>query len=113
MRDESYPGERRNEMYSYTSLRRLSVGARQNETSLSGFPASEVVQTRRQMEVDGFDRALDRNLERCLPVDDVDAMDEASSAGVEKVSLQRTIAAAAARNMPRLDPSNAAQYPAP
>ena len=62
------------------------MGARQNETSLSGFPASEVVQTRRQMEVDGFDRAL----ERCLPVDDVDAMDEASSAGVEKVSLQRT-----------------------
>ena len=46
-------------------------------------------------------------------MDDVDAMDEASSAGVEKVSLQRTIAAAAARNMPRLDPSNAAQYPAP
>ena len=45
-------------MYSYTSLRRLSVGARQNETSLSGFTASEVVQTRRQMEVDGFDRAL-------------------------------------------------------
>ena len=36
------------------------MGARQNETSLSGFPASEVVQTRRQMEVDGFDRALDR-----------------------------------------------------
>jgi hypothetical protein len=69
------------------------------------------------MEVDGLARAL----ERCLPVDDVDAMDDVGNAEVrvpsladeEKLSLQRTIAAAAARNLPRLDSSNAAQYVAP
>ena len=35
------------------------------------------------MEVDGFDRAL----ERCLPVDDVDAMDDVGNAEVRVPSL--------------------------
>ena len=86
------------------------MGARQNETSLSGFLASEVVQTRRQMEVDGFDRAL---WSAACPWTMLTLWMKRAVLEWKRCPSNEPSQQQGARNMPRLDPSNAAQYPAP